>query len=940
MSTFGTAHTPTLALSAAPSTWRKVLGAVERRKWSGVAHRRLIPAVEAMLLDPDLRGMLLEGPEGSGKSSLGYEIARSRPDLHVVILSGTHALRGKPLGIFLKYLDRIPDSADPVPAEVIPPLSQAIAEEARGRTTLLFVDDIHRIDTASLSVIVHLVLSGRSKLLATAPRTRDVHSSLGWLVRDGLIVQHRMAPLNRSESRQLILQSTGHPISEAALSALLQHRGRSALTMQALFGEQVEQRRIELQSGHWISTHPLAIEPRGPVARLMAARLQREPEELQKALVKIALLHRAPWRLAAAVVGVTTLVELEERGHLMVETSRDRHVSLKDFFLAESIRVGSHEKASGELLAEINLAAGGSLMELEPSELLVLGQWLLDSGQELDAGLRLGIADHALANSRPLLAIRVLRDFPEDHGRAVEARVLTATAYFALAEPEKAWAVIAPVDVEAFAAGASGPAALALATMVQQTRVRCHLELFGDHQAARDEVTTLEGLIRRFEEKDRSGWKRTAGDGKHLSVAERLLLAGLEIRFHQGDFRTVGPELESLWASPDASEEMRLVCGGFLVMCHAAMGREDDAIRLSGEVAERLRLAPQDYKVREVHLEGRVLALIWSGRWLECIDELQELLEASGQDAMFRGGVMELGVGLAHCFAGKSDQSIEILASSIAQLEAERASGYLCVALSALAFSHASAGNEEAAREILARLGRLETAMNWANRFMTEFFVRMARLSMNDLEAARLLVSSGLEDLEEGRVTAASLSLFGAKYYNNNREIEAVRTAGLLRQGAMGRITAGWASAVLQRDPQRALDAATAAEKLQLQAVEYRCAAVALELAKENASSVSLASARAHLQSAESAGLVNRTLVSVSHGGHLTHRELQVARLAEQGLGNRDIARRIGISVRTVEGHLYQAFAKLGVTSRQQLDSLSAALSDAAPSGQPAPEHE
>jgi len=892
-----------------------------------------------MLQDPDLRGMLLEGPEGSGKSSLGYEIARSRPDIHVVLLSGTQALRSKPLGIFLKYLDQLPDSTDPVPAEAIPPLSQAIAEEARGRATLLFVDDIHRIDTASLSVIVHLVLSGQTKLLATARRGRDVHSSLGWLMRDGLIVQHRMTPLNRSESRQLIHQSTGHPISEAALSALLQHHGRSALTMQALFREQVEQRRIELQSGHWISTHPLAIEPGGPVARLMAARLQREPEHLQKALVKIALLHRAPWRLAAVVVGVETLVELEERGHLQVETSSDRHVSLRDYFLAESIRVGSHEKASGELLSEINVAAGGSLMELEPSELLVLGQWLLDSGVELDPGLRLGIADYALGSSRPLLTVRVLRDFPQDDHRAVEARFLAATAYFALAEAEKAWAVIAPVDVEAYVARDPGPETLTVAAMVQQARVRCHLEVFGDHEAAWSEVATLEGLIARFEEDDLSGWERAGGDGRHLSVADRLLLAALEIRFHSGQFREISPELEELWVS-GRSEELRLVCGSFLVMCLAVTGREDDAIRLSGEITERLRLAPRDYKVREIYLEGRVLALIWSGRWVECIEELQELLEASGEDAMFRGGVMELGMGLAYCFAGKADQATEVLASSIAQLEAERASGYLCVALAALAFSQASTGNEDAVQELLARLDRIEAPMSWSNRFMMEFFTRMARLSTNDLEAARLLVRSGLEDLEAGLATAASLSLFGAKYYNNNREIEAVREAGLARQGAMGAITAGWAAAVLLREPQQALDAATSAEKLQLQAVEYRCAALALELAKESSSSISLASARAHLQAAEGAGLVNRTLLSVSHGGHLTHRELQVARLAEQGLGNRDIARRIGISVRTVEGHLYQAFAKLGVTSRQQLDSLSAALSDSTNAGWPAQGHE
>ena len=52
----------------------------------------------------------------------------------------------------------------------------------------------------------------------------------------------------------------------------------------------------------------------------------------------------------------------------------------------------------------------------------------------------------------------------------------------------------------------------------------------------------------------------------------------------------------------------------------------------------------------------------------------------------------------------------------------------------------------------------------------------------------------------------------------------------------------------------------------------------------------------------------------------LTSRELQVARLAIRGLSNREIATKIGVSVRTVEGHLYQVFAKLGITSRQQLN--------------------
>ena len=51
----------------------------------------------------------------------------------------------------------------------------------------------------------------------------------------------------------------------------------------------------------------------------------------------------------------------------------------------------------------------------------------------------------------------------------------------------------------------------------------------------------------------------------------------------------------------------------------------------------------------------------------------------------------------------------------------------------------------------------------------------------------------------------------------------------------------------------------------------------------------------------------------------LTPTELDVVRLAREGLGNKEIAARLFVSPRTVQAHLSHVYSKLGVSSRVQL---------------------
>jgi DNA-binding NarL/FixJ family response regulator len=67
-------------------------------------------------------------------------------------------------------------------------------------------------------------------------------------------------------------------------------------------------------------------------------------------------------------------------------------------------------------------------------------------------------------------------------------------------------------------------------------------------------------------------------------------------------------------------------------------------------------------------------------------------------------------------------------------------------------------------------------------------------------------------------------------------------------------------------------------------------------------------------------------LTQVANGSVLSTRETEIARLASNGLTNRGIAERLVLSERTVESHLYRVFAKLGITTRDEMADRLVAL--------------
>jgi DNA-binding CsgD family transcriptional regulator len=132
---------------------------------------------------------------------------------------------------------------------------------------------------------------------------------------------------------------------------------------------------------------------------------------------------------------------------------------------------------------------------------------------------------------------------------------------------------------------------------------------------------------------------------------------------------------------------------------------------------------------------------------------------------------------------------------------------------------------------------------------------------------------------------------------------------------------AAHAAALAERDATRLTQVACAYERMGavLLAAEAEAGAAAAFRERRLASQGRAAAARALALAASCEGASTSALLDIEAPVALTRREREVARLAAQGLSSPEIARRLVVSVRTVEGHLYRLFAKLGVSRREDL---------------------
>lgn len=880
---------------------RRPMGAEERRWWSSFVRQELVASTVDLLREPAHYGVVIRGVRGVGKSTLAKAVESSlNQSMHIVRLCGAGPEGAVAYGAWSLYLVRMDTSLASSPFSVIQEMAELVRTDAQGLPVLVVIEDVPSLDTSSLAVIMHLVLSGTAKVMVTVRTTSDLPEDLIWLLKDHLLANVVLENFTRDEVRSLFSQALGGSVATSVVEFLYAACQGNPLVLHALVHEEITKNNITQRNSTWVLNRDLHVAPSSLLEELVESRLARESGPVRRAIEKMALMRRAPLAIVIDILGPEAVAELEDRGYLAIEAGSKNYTSLAEPHIGETIRtaLGREEKAG--LFQEMESVVARQPSSLSGQELMIYAAWAHDSAIPLDPPVALAAAQMAVAHFDPMLALKCTTPHLQDTQLRPQVAMVRSMAYAVMADYPKAMA-------ELFASKELAESRLEGLGLAEWLRRYCGALLWVDGGPEQ-----IPGLL------DAAKSRMAAVAGPQRERMEATLdLARYEYQVHTGRFAQAIPGLEAGYKN-GSDIAHRHACGRLLILAWAVSGREVDAVALAqslGRERDAEQKGPDRFDLSD---QGFVLASTWAGQWKENANRGNELLATMRLSSQFQGGIAELGSGLAYAYAGKAAQAAEILVVAVAQLEIRDT--YRCVKLAyaASAFAYAQLGDAAEAEQYLQSAKALASNTSWLNAAMTRFFLLMTELWLGNPGACDALIESAREDASAARYTLASISLFGATVAGRQQPLALLLDVSRRRQGPLAELAVMYAQAHLEKDPVQAMAAAELAHDLEVAVLEAQCTVSTLNFARSSGQGSLARAAELRLEKLTQSVPVLPIMPQIT-GEKLTQREQQIAKLASRGLGNREIADLMGVSARTVEGHLYQVFSKLGISSRREL---------------------
>jgi DNA-binding CsgD family transcriptional regulator len=363
------------------------------------------------------------------------------------------------------------------------------------------------------------------------------------------------------------------------------------------------------------------------------------------------------------------------------------------------------------------------------------------------------------------------------------------------------------------------------------------------------------------------------------------------------------------------------VFGGALAL--ALMGRGDEV----EAVAERGHRIDDkvDGLLRYLTAFGEVRALVIGGDFDTAGQRSEDIVRITSAGQYLAWGMANVLVGTVELGRGRFADTVSRMEQTVAALTSESAASWSFPARLLLAQSYCALGRTEAGAKMVAEL-RTRSGKHVA------VFGPQLRIAEAWLAAAEGNVSVAIElALDAARLAAESkqtaiemLALHDAVRFGDQTCLDQLIDLATGVGGRLASAIAAHATAARDHDAAKLAESAQQFERLgaRLSAADAAAqAAVAFEAADSRRCSVESAAAATRL-AAECGGIRTPALDLAAHPLPLTVREREIANLVAAGLSNKEIADRLVVSVRTVEGHLYRACIKLDISDREELAAM------------------
>ncbi len=838
-------------------------------------------------LTGDGRGVVIVGSAGVGKTTLARMVTTAlRTPVRWV--AGTESARGIPLGAFA-HLVGPSTSRDPI--GLLAAARKSLAEQG---DVVLGVDDAHQLDQLSATLLHQLAIERVVRVVATVRSGEPVPDAVLSLWKDGYLQRFELEPFTKDECVRLVESVIGGQLEGLSADVMWEASGGNALYLRHLVEGAMDAGRLTKVDDVWQLRGGTVVTP--GLAALLDHRLGEVGENVLNALRLLAFCEPLDIDVLCELAGDAAVDGAELRGLIRIEEdesglrARFSHPLFGDV-IRRRVGTASARRLRGRIvtaLRERNLTAA--------SDRIKIAQLYLDSDQTAKTRLLISAAKDAISLSNVPLGERLARA-ALDREPGLDAAEILSRALLWQGQPQQADFTLGqftPDDLDEMQLVRWGILRMSILFWSMSDVDRAHevLSLLGDR--------VTHPLLRCVVEATGSAMAVHENDIEAGVAAAETILA-----------RADAPSQAVEWAAFAAGLAMPVAGRGFAfepiaARCRAETKATDGMIRVMVRYCD-------------------VLSLVYTGQLELAQERADGYAEFSSAGQFLAWAIAKIMAGVVAAQRGRFPDAVNLFEQALAALNAEAPLPWRLPPRLWLAKAYAALGRTKDAERVLT------DAAEHTGRFVAlyEPQVLLAQAWLAAAEDAesrsiRLANAAAAAAATAGQHAVEAEALHSAARFGDHNV--AVRLAELvaLVDGPIVSIQARHAAAVAGSD-------AAALDEVRIQFEEHGLLLYAADAAAQAAV---LHGHRGHRHAAVESSAAAMRLAAACGGAAtpairvttnplpLTSREREIGMLVAAGLTNKQIAERLTLSVRTVEGHLYRACIKLDVSDREGLAKL------------------